>query len=168
MITDVLVRPAELHDAEPLQRNCKTGATLEQLQNQVAWTTRERAPQVLEHLVAEVDGEVVGTVMMKPKGAHAVELGGGRITMCRGRNGPVAQVVRLDDWVVNRRYQGTGVAVRLAEEVIGLAASWGAVQVESSSTNPRAIGCLKKVGFSEWGRFPHADGSIEVFVLRAV
>lgn len=167
-MSDMVIRPAVLADAEKIHQNCKTGSTLEQVRHQVAWTSRERAPQVLEHLVAEVDGDAVGNIMMVPKGAHAVQLGDGWITLCRGRNGYVAPVVRLDDWVVAGRYHGTGVAVRLAEAVVALAAEWGAAQVESSSPNPRAIGCLSKLGFREWGRYPHANGDVEVFVVRNI
>ncbi len=166
MEANIVIRPARTADADELQRNCKTAAALEQVKAQLAWTTRERGPHVLEHLVAEVDGEVVGTVMTFPKGAHALQFANGWITQCRGRNPPVAAVVRLDDWVVNARFHGTGVAVRLAEEVLQVARTWGVGQVESSSANPRAIGCLAKLGFREWGRYPHRSGATEVFVVR--
>jgi GNAT superfamily N-acetyltransferase len=166
--TAIEIRQARVDDAEMLQRNCKSGATLDQVRQQLSWTTRERAPQILEHFVAVAGDEVVGTVMLLPKGSHAIATAANELTLCRGRNGPIAPVVRLDDWVVTTRLHGHGVGTALGSAVIEEARRWEAVQIESSSRNPRAVRCLEKLGFVEWGQFPHPDGVPEVYVVRTL
>lgn len=159
------IRPARFEDAESLRRNCKTGTSLEQVRAQLEWTTRERAPHHLEHFVAIVDHEVVGTVVLWPKGGHAVERPGGGYTLCRGRNGQLLDIARLDDWVVAGVHQGTGIGARLASAVMDEARRWGLRRVESSSANPSAVRSLERLGFIQWGRFPLDDGEEEVFLI---
>jgi L-amino acid N-acyltransferase YncA len=67
---------------------------------------------------------------------------------------------------VTTRLHGTGVGRSLAERVIAEAKNaWHARQVESSTANPRAAACLRKVGFVEWGRYPHQDSAPETFLV---
>ncbi len=164
-MAEVEVRQARLEDAETLQRNCKTGGTIEQVRAQLEWTTRARAPHHLEHFVAVSSGEVVGTAMLWPKGGHALERGDGTLTLCRGRNGLRLEIARLDDWVVMGAWHGTGVGARLVVAVMDEARQWGVRRVESSSANPAAVRSLERLGFVAWGRFPHEEGAEEVFLL---
>lgn len=159
------IRAARREDAASLQKNCKAGGTLQQVEQQLEWTCRERGLHVLEHLVAVHEGEVIGNAMLTPKTAHALVRPDGSVTLCRGRAPAEPDVVRLDDWVVAASAHGTGVATALAMAVIEEARAWGALMIESSSANPRAIAALAKVGFREWGRFPHPSGQEEVFVV---
>jgi len=159
------IRPARLGDEVGLQANCKPAVGVDQVRQQLEWTTRERGPHNLEHLVA-VDGtEVVGTVMLGPRGGHAVERPDGSYTLCRGRNGAVLDIARLDDWSVSSRYAGLGLGTRLAAAVMDVARSWGLGRLESSSANPIAVRSLERLGFRPWGRFPLGDGTDEVFLV---
>lgn len=164
-VTNIEIRQARPEDAESLQKNCKRGATLEQVRAQLEWTTRERAPHHLEHFVAVDGDEVIGTVMLTPRGGHAVEAADGSLTLCRGRNGPRLDICRLDDWVVTSERHGTGVGARLALAVLDQARTWGILRVESSSANPAAVRSLARCGFKEWGRFPLQSGRVEVLLL---
>jgi AcrR family transcriptional regulator len=69
---DVYVRPVRLGDEVGIQTNCKTGATVEQVREQVRWTTAEHRVRWLTHFVAEYEGTVVGNVMFLSAGSYAV------------------------------------------------------------------------------------------------
>jgi len=162
---DIEIRPARLGDEVSLQANCKAAVSVDQVRRQLEWTTRERGPHTLEHFVA-VDGiEVVGTVMLWPRGGHAVERPDGSYTLCRGRNGAVLDIARLDDWSVTSTYAGQGLGSRLAAAVMDKARSWGVGRLESSSANPAAVRSLERLGFRPWGRFPLGDEAYEVFLV---
>lgn len=113
-VADVEIRPARLEDADSFRKNCKTRTSTEQVRAQLEWTTRERSPHHLEHFVAVENDEVVGTVMLWPKGGHAVENDDGAYTLCRGCNGAGLDIARLDDWVVTGPRHGTGIGARVA------------------------------------------------------
>jgi GNAT superfamily N-acetyltransferase len=161
----VEIRQATLEDAPSLQSNCKTGATIDQVRAQLEWTTRERGPHNLEHFVAMSDDEVVGNIMLWPRGAHAVEREDASLTLCRGRNGPQLDIARLDDWVVAGRFHRRGIGAKLAVAAMNQARSWGVKRLESSSANPAAVVSLTRLGFVEWGRFPLGAGAEEVFLV---
>jgi hypothetical protein len=101
-LVDVGVRPVRLGDEVGIQANCKTGATLEQVREQVEWTAAEHRSRWLAHFVAEYESAVVGTVMLFPAGAHPVR-GPGGLTLCPGPQGGQPLVGRLDDYVVASR-----------------------------------------------------------------
>lgn len=66
LMPEVSIRRAQRGDESELQANCKPAVSVEQVRRQLDWTARERAPHSLEHLVAMVQDEVVGTVMLTP------------------------------------------------------------------------------------------------------
>ena len=163
---EVVVRQASPEDAPTLHANCKSGATLDDVVRQLEWTVRERGPHHLEHFVAVADSEVVGSVLLWPRGAHAVTGEDGSLTLCRGRNGPTLDIARLDDWVVTARLHGQGVGSMLARRVIEEARAWRLRRLESSSANPKAVRSLMRLGFEEWGRFPSdSGGAPESFLI---
>ncbi|MGW5366134.1 N-acetyltransferase family protein [Actinopolymorpha pittospori] len=155
----IVVRPIRPGDQAGL-RGCK-GGTPEQVDQQVRWTVSERGPGVLEHLVAEITGQLVGTAMLMLKGAHASVGTDGQIDLCRKRVDP--RVGRLDDWVVAGDHQRQGVGSTLAHAVIAEARAWGLARLETSTENPAAAAAMRKLGFIEYGQLPvlakHSDTS---------
>lgn len=120
------MRPVRLGDEVGIQANCKTGATLEQVREQVQWTAAEHRSRWLAHFVAEYEGAVVGTVMLFPAGAHPVR-GPGGLTLCPGPQGGQPLVGRLDDYVVVSQLWRRGIGTRLTERVVEEARRWGGV-----------------------------------------
>lgn len=150
----IVIRPIRMGDQAGIRR-CK-GGTAEQVDQQVRWTVSDRAPGVLEHLVAEFAGQVVGTAMLMVKGAHASVAADGRIALCRTWVDP--QVGTLGDWVVAGNYQRQGIGSALARAVIAEARQWGLARLETSTQNPAAAAAMRKVGFVEYGRTPELLG----------
>lgn len=146
----ILIRPIRIGDQAGV-RGCK-GGTPEQVDRQVRWTVADREPGVLEHLVAEVAGQVVGTVMLMLKGAHASVGADGRIELCRKSVDP--RVGNLGDWVVSGEHQRQGVGWALARAVIADARRWGLARLETSTQNPAAAAAMRGLGFVEYGRLP--------------
>ncbi len=147
----IVVRPIRPGDQAGVHF-CK-GGTPEQVDQQVRWTVSERGPGVLEHLVAEVAGQVVGTVMLMLKGAHVSVGASGQLDLCR--NGVDPRVGNLSDWVVAGDHQRQGVGSALGRAVIAEARRWGLARLETSSENPTAVAAMRKLGFTEYGRLPH-------------
>lgn len=152
------MRPARLGDEVDIQANCKTAATLEQVREQVRWTTAEHRPRWLAHFVAEHEGEVVGTVMLRAAGSHAVR-GEYGLTLCPGRQGDGPTVGELSDYVVASKFWRRGIGTRLTERVVEEARRWGLVRLETSSVNPAAIAAFRAQGFREHGSLPLPPGT---------
>ena len=152
----LVIRPVRLDDGDGIAARVKTGGTVEMARRQVEWTSATRAPRVLEHLVAELDGVIVGNVMLMLKGAHASANSDGSISLCAVRAEP--EVGRLDDWVVAGELHRQGIGSALARGVIDEARAWGLKRLESSSENHAAIAAFLKLGFTEYGRLPLLPG----------
>ena len=60
----VLIRPARLEDAVALQRHCYPGASLEDVEDYLAWCLRRTPRGHILRLVAEVDGQAVGNAQL--------------------------------------------------------------------------------------------------------
>jgi GNAT superfamily N-acetyltransferase len=167
---DVIVRPARLGDEVGIQANCKTAATVEQVREQIRWTTAEHRFRWLAHFVAEYEGAVVGTVMLFPAGSHPVR-GPDGLTLCPGPQGGHPLVGRLDDYVVASQFWRRGIGTRLTGRVVEEARRWGLVRLETSSANPAAIAAFQRQGFCQHcslalppGTPPQwHGGSVEVF-----
>jgi GNAT superfamily N-acetyltransferase len=155
---DVGVRSARLGDEVGIQANCKTAATVEQVREQVRWTTAEHRFRWLAHFVAEYERAVVGTVMLFPAGSHPVR-GQDGLTLCPGPQGGDPLVGRLDDYVVASQLWRRGIGTRLTERVIEEARGWGLVRLETSSTNPAAIAAFRRQGFRQHGSLPLPPGT---------
>lgn len=157
----VTIRPARLGDETGLQANCKTASSLEAVRQQVEWTVRESGFPRLAHFVAEFDRDVVGTVMLIPKGAHALLDSEGRLALCAGRQGSELTVGRMDDWVVAARVWRKGIGTALASRVVDEARAWGLRRIETSTSNPAAAAAMRTLGFSEFGALPLLGDSAE-------
>lgn len=155
---DVWVRPVRPGDEVGIQANCKTGATVEQVREQVRWATAERRFRWLAHFVAEHEGAVVGTVMLLPAGSHLVRAQDG-LALCPGPQGGHPSVGRLDDYVVASRLWRRGIGTRLTERVVEEARRLGLVRLETSSANPAAIAAFRRQGFRQHGRLPLPPGT---------
>jgi GNAT superfamily N-acetyltransferase len=155
---DVRVRLARPGDEVGIQANCKTAATVEQVREQVRWTTSEHRFRRLAHFVAEHAGETVGTVMLTPAGSHPIRAQDG-LTLCPGPQGDHPSVGRLDDYVVASRLWRRGIGTRLTERVIEEARRWGLVRLETSSANPAAIAAFRSQGFRQHGSLPLPPGT---------
>jgi GNAT superfamily N-acetyltransferase len=155
---DVLVRPARLGDELDIQSNCKTAATVEQVREQVRWTTAEHRFGWLAHFVAEHEGAVLGTVLLTPAGSHAVR-GKDGLVLCPGPQGGHPLVGRLDDYVVASRCWRRGIGTQLTERVVEEARRWSLVRLETSSANPAAIAAFRRQGFCQHGSLPLPPGT---------
>jgi GNAT superfamily N-acetyltransferase len=136
--SDMVVRPVEPRDAVQLRENCFSANTLAEVEADIAERIQGFAQGTLVHLVAEVDGVVVGTGILTvnehPFKAHRATVG---------------------SLVVHPNYQRRGIARRIVQEMHGYAASMGVEFLE--------IGCrggtpaeqvYPRLGFIECGRFP--------------
>jgi GNAT superfamily N-acetyltransferase len=155
---DVRVRPVRLGDEVDIQANCKTAVTVEEVREQVRWTTTEHRPGWLAHFVAEYEGAAVGNVMLFPAGSHPVR-GPDGLTLCPGPQGGHPLVGRLDDYVVASRWWRRGIGTRLTERVVEEARRWGLVRLETSSANPAAIAAFRRQGFRQHGTLPLPPGT---------
>ncbi len=155
---DVIVRQARLGDEMGIQANCKTAATVEQVREQIRWTTAEHRFRWLAHFVAEYEGAVVGTVMLFPAGSHPVR-GPDGLTLCPGPQGGHPLVGRLDDYVVASQFWRRGIGTRLTGRVVEEARRWGLVRLETSSANPAAIAAFQRQGFCQHGSLALPPGT---------
>lgn len=134
----VTVRPVRLSDAAQVRENCFSMNTLEEVQSRIATNLQVFAQGRGVQLVAEVDGIVVGTVLLM-RHSHPLE----------------AHRAELADLVVHGDYQRQGIARRLVEESRAYAASMG---IEILEIGCRAGTVAEKVyprlGFLEYGRLP--------------
>ena len=155
----VTVRAVRPGDEIGLQANCKTASSLDQVRQQVLWTTREAGFPRLSHFVADDDGQVIGTVMLMVKEAHPDTDGAGGYTTCLGRPWVEPSVGQLSDWVVCGRYWRRGIGTLLAERVVSEARSWGMVRLETSSFSRVAQSAFRKMGFTQYGSLPALPGA---------
>jgi GNAT superfamily N-acetyltransferase len=155
---DVRIRSARPGDEVGIQANCKTAATIEQVRDQVWWTTAEHRCRWLAHFVAEHEGAVVGTVMLTPAGSHPVR-GQDGLVLCPGPQGGHPLVGRLDDYVVASRFWRHGIGTQLTERVVQETRRWGLVRLETSSANPAAISAFQRQGFRQHGSLSLPPGT---------
>jgi len=146
----IIVRPVEFGDAVQLRENCFSANTLAEVEADIVERIHGFEQGTLVHLVAEVDGIVVGTGILTqnehPFKAH------------RGMVGSL---------VVHPDYQRRGIARRIVQAMHGYATDMGIEFLE--------IGCrggtpaeqvYPRLGFIECGRFPR--GLIEPWGERLV
>ena len=134
----VIVRPVEPEDAVQLRENCFSANKLAEVQAGIIERIEAFEKGLQVHLVAEVEGVVVGTGMLI-RSDHALQ----------SHRGMVGSLV------VHPAYQRRGIARRIVDEMHGYAASMGVAFLE--------VGCrggtpaekvYPRLGFTEWGRFP--------------
>ena len=146
----VIVRPVEPEDAAQLRENCFSANTLDEVQSQILENVAASEKGIRVHLVAEVDGVVVGTgVLSRSEGLFESHRG---------------QIFSL---VVHPHSQRRGIARRIVE---GLRTYASSMELEFLEIGCRGGTAAEKVyprlGFIEWGRFPR--GLVEPWGDRAV
>lgn len=146
----IIVRPVEAKDAVQLRENCFPANTLAEVEANIKERIQGYERGILVHLVAEVEGIVVGTGMLTRK-EHPL----------RAHRGTVGSLV------VHPDYQRRGIAPCIVRAMHGHAAEMGIEFLE--------IGCrggtpaeeiYPRLGFVECGRFPR--GLIEPWGEHAV
>jgi GNAT superfamily N-acetyltransferase len=143
MLPNLLIRPVELKDAAEICENLFSQDTLEKSQARLVENLQKAAQGQILHIVAEFEGEVVGTAVIirnpHPLRAHRAEVA---------------------DLVVKYELWGKGIARQLIQESKKLAVEMGITILE--------IGCrggepaeqvYTRLGFIEYSRLP--DGLVE-------
>ena len=150
MLQRAIIRPVRPEDAADLRENCFSANTLEEIEADIEQRIEAFAQGVLVHLVAEVDGTVVGTGILT-----------------RNENPLMPHRGKVGSLVVDPAYQRRGIARQIVAEMHVYAASMGFEFLE--------IGCrggtpaeqvYPRLGFIECGRFPR--GLIEPWGDRLV
>lgn len=148
----VIIRPVRREDAADLQTNCFSRNTLTEVRQQIESNLTSMAEDQWFHLVAEVDGTVVGSAELKRE-TH-------RLLRHRA------------EWtgvVVSGQYQKRGLARALLQETLVQAATWG---IELLTVGVRGGTPAEEVyhhlGFQEYARLPGGfkevrDGELLVF-----
>ena len=135
---DITIRLVRPEDADPLRENTYSANTLAEVRERVAGEIAAYAQGTRVHLVAEVDGAVVGT---------------GRV----GRNEhPLhAHRAELYNIVVHPDYQRQGLARRIIATLHDHALSMGiTILAVSCRGGTGAEQVYPRLGFVEWGRLP--------------
>jgi ribosomal protein S18 acetylase RimI-like enzyme len=70
-LSQTIIRPARLGDAEALHCHCYPDATLETVQDYLAWCLRQARKGRIVRLVADVEGQAVGNVQITAWGSVA-------------------------------------------------------------------------------------------------
>jgi len=135
---DITFRLIALEDAEQLQANCMSGATVEGIRGWIPDDLRAHEAGEKVPLVAIVDGEVRGTA-----------------TLVRRTHRLARHIAGIAGVVVDHRYWRRGIARALFEELSARAAAMG---IELLATECRAGTTAemvyRRLGFTEYGRLP--------------
>ncbi len=123
----VVIRPARLEDADPLQRGCYPEASADEVRGYLAWCLRQAEKGRLIRLVAEVEGQVVGNVQLT----------------VWGQEGEIGSLV------VAEAFRRQGIARRLLTELIGEARQRGlkAVEVGVAERDRAVQAFYRRLGF---------------------
>ena len=134
----VTVRVVRPEDVETLHANCLSGWTLEQVREEIAHNLAALEQGTRVHLVAIVNGMVVGTANLN-RHMHRLQ---------RHR-------AEFEGVVVYPLYQRRGIARQLMEEACRRAAAMGVTILETSTRGGTAAEeVFHRLGFSEYGRLP--------------
>ena len=137
-INTIIVRPVEPRDAVQLRENCFSANTLAEVKADIVERVQGFEQGTLVHLVAEVDGIVVGTGILT-RNEHPF----------KAHRGTVGSLV------VHPDYQRRGIARRIIRAMHGFAAEMGIdlLEVGCRGGTP-AEQVYPRLGFVECGRFP--------------
>jgi ribosomal protein S18 acetylase RimI-like enzyme len=134
----ITIRPVERKDAADLRENCFSMNTLEEVQERIENTIQMAEEETGLRLVAEVDGLVVGTVMLS-RNSHPL----------------YAHRAVVDDVVVHGDYRRRGIARRLIAECRARAESMGVEILEIGVRGGTvAEEVYRRLGFIEYARLP--------------
>jgi ribosomal protein S18 acetylase RimI-like enzyme len=126
-LTEPMIRPARLDDAESLHCHCNPDANLQDVRGYLAWCLRQMDKNRMVRLVAEVGGQAVGTAQL----------------MVWGQTGEIGSLV------VARGFRRKGLAHRLVADLIDHAKRLGlrAVELDVSSEQTFALAFYRRLGF---------------------
>lgn len=150
--SSVLIRRVRREDAPDLQANCFSRNRLDDVQQQIERSLAGMAENRWLHLVAEVDGTVVGSAELRRE-THRL----------------LSHPAEWTGVVVCGLYQGRGIARALLTKTLAQAASWGIeiVTVGVRGGTP-AEEVYQHLGFREYARLPGGfkevrDGEVLMF-----
>jgi GNAT superfamily N-acetyltransferase len=136
-LSDVIVRPVAAGDVTDLHENCFPRSTHDEVHRLVENSLRGALEGRYAHLVAEVDGHVVGTVELGVQSGRARHRG------------------ELFRFVVAESQRGKGIARALLEAVIAEAKRLGVEMIDAAArAGTPAEDAYRKLGFVEFGRLP--------------
>jgi len=139
----IAVRIVQEEDVDDLWENIYSRNTPNEVKKRVAVSLRGYAAGKEIPMVAEVDGHVIGTMILSFED-HPLR----------------AHICRLNDVVVNPGFQRMGIARRLLEECKTLAAEKGKTMIIVSTRGGSTSETVyPKLGFTKYGRLP--NGLIE-------
>ncbi len=138
MIKNLLIRPIEMRDAQQFRDNLYTRDTIEQIRDLIAGNRQKAADNKLVHIVAELDGEVVGTAILV-RNPHVLR---------QHRAEVAGLVVKYELW-------GKGIARQLINECKKLAFQMNIeiMEVGCRGGEP-AEQIYRRLGFIEYSRLP--------------
>ncbi len=146
----IIIRPVEPTDAAQLREHCFSANTLAEVEERIAHNLRAHREGTEAHLVAEVDGVVVGT--------------GGLVRKTHPLHAHRGELVSL---VVQPHYQRRGIARRIVAELCRYVKEFGLqiLEVGCRGGTPAEV-VYGRLGFVECGRLP--GGIIEPWGERRV
>ncbi len=126
-MTQVVIRPARLEDADSLHRHCYPEASVDDVRDYLAWCLRQAEKGRLVRLVAEVEGQAVGNVQLT----------------VWGQEGEIGSLV------VAEAFRRQGVARRLLTELIGEAQRRGlkALEISAAEGDQAVQAFYQRLGF---------------------
>ncbi|MHB9025228.1 MAG: GNAT family N-acetyltransferase [Armatimonadota bacterium] len=140
----LIIRVVREDDAESLWENIFSRNTLNEVKERITGNLRAQAAEQMIHLVAEVDGHVVGNMLIAFDTRPAL----------------YTHRCSLFDVVVNPAFQRMGIARRLLEACKQQAAEKGkSLMTVNTRGGTTAETVYRKLGFIEYGRLP--NGFIE-------
>jgi GNAT superfamily N-acetyltransferase len=152
MSPPIIIRRVRREDAADLQANCFSRNHLSEVQQQIEGSLAGMAENRWLHLVAEVDGTVVGSAELKRE-THRL----------------LSHRAEWTGVVVCGLYQGRGIARALLQKTLEEATTWG---IELLTVGVRggtpAESVYHRLGFREYARLPGGfkevrDGELMVF-----
>lgn len=136
-MSDIVIRPVRPDDVASLNGNCFPRSTDDDVHRLVETSLRGMLDDRASHLVAEADGEIVGTVELFIQGARARHRG------------------QLSRFVVAESHRGRGIARTLLDRVLEEATHLGIEMIDASArAGTSAEDVFRKLGFVEFGRLP--------------
>jgi len=136
-LSDVVVRPVAPGDVADLHKNCFPRSTHDEVHRLVESSLRGALEGRYAHLVAEADGEVVGTIELGLQGGRARHRG------------------ELFRFVVSESHRGKGIARGLLEAIIAEAKRMEVEMIDAAArAGTPAEDAFRKLGFVEFGRLP--------------
>lgn len=136
-MSDVVIRPVAPEDVKDLQRNCFPRSTHDEVHRLVEASLRGSLEGRYAHLVAEDDGEVVGTIELAVQGKRSRHRG------------------ELFRFVVAESHRGKGIARRLLGSIIEEATRLDIEMIDAAArAETPAEDAFRKLGFVEFGRLP--------------